>query len=191
MNLTYYFSFLEVCDMITIDLGSVEEYDDALNEFVYHDGGIVRFEYSLKAVYEWEGKWKKAFLKGEATDDELIDFYKHMALDPFDTRFLTNDVINALNKYISNPNTATTFATHGQDGVSGKSKIYTSEEIYANMIVAGVPLEFESRNLNRLLTTLKIISLRNEPPKKMAKQDILKQNTSLNEQRKAMLKTKG
>lgn len=177
--------------MITIDLGSIEEYDADLNEFIYHAGGIVRFEYSLKVVYEWEGKWKKPFLKGESTDEELMDFYKRMALDPFDIRFLTNDLIRTLNEYISNTNTATIFTSHSQDGVSGKSKIYTSEEIYANMIAAGIPLEFENRNLNRLLTTLKIISIRNEPPKKMAKQDILKQNSSLNEQRKAMLKTKG
>ncbi len=179
--------------MLTIDLGVIEEYDNDLNEFVYHEGGIVRFEYSLKALYEWEGKWKKPFLTSNLSDEEYLDFYKTMALDPIDDVFLTNEVVREITKYISSNHTATTFTTQNQakSGPSKGGKYLTAEEIYANMFSAGIDLEFENRNLNRLLTILKIISIHNEPPKKMTKQEVLRQNASLNEQRKAMLNTKG
>jgi len=178
--------------MITIDLGTAEYYDETTNQFMYDKGGIVRFEYSLKAIYNWEGKWQKPFLKGELTQDEVIDFYKTMALDPVEDRFLTDGVQKLLSDYIAQSHTATTFSS-SQNGnqTSSKSKIYTSEELYAMMFAASVPLEFENRNLNRLLVILRIISSHNSPPKKMSKQDILKQNKELNAQRKAQMKSRG
>jgi hypothetical protein len=181
--------------MITIDLGMIEYYDGKSNEFVYDEGGIVRFEYSLKVLYDWESKWRKPFLKGGLTDDEQIDFFMMMALDPIKKEFLTRDVMKTLSDYITDTNTATTFTTLPEDeggkATVNKSKLYTAEEIYALMFSSGIPLEFENRNLNRLLTILRIISTHNTPPKKMSKQDVLKQNASLNAQRKAMLKSKG
>lgn len=162
---------------------------------MYEEGGTVRFEYSLKVVYDWEGKWQKSFLKGELTDDEWFDFYMMMALDPIDEKFMTHEVMDTLAKYIGNSNTATKFSSNqqGQNGNNGstKGKIYTAEELYALMVMANVPLEFEYRNLNRLLVTLRIISSYNNPPKKMSKQDVYRQNASLNAQRKAKLQTKG
>lgn len=179
--------------MLTLNLGVIEEFDDEKNEFEYHTGGIVRFEYSLRAVYDWEGKWKKPFLTSKLSAEEYLDFYKLMALDPIDDMFLTDDVIMEIVKYISDNHTATSFANHtpSKKGPSRGGKHLTAEEIYANMFSAGVSLEFENRNLNRLFTILKVISAHNEQPKKMSKHDILKQNSSLNEQRKAMLNSKG
>lgn len=181
--------------VITINLGTIEYYDDEADRFIYDEGGTVRFEYSLKAIYNWEGKWCKPFLKGKLTDLETIDFYMMMALDPIEERFLTGEVMNILAEYITKSHTATTFSTpdNGQNGnsIASKGKIYTSEELYALMFSAGVPLDFENRNLNRLLVILRIISSYNNPPKKMSKQDILKQNHELNRQRRAQLKSKG
>lgn len=180
--------------MITVDLGTIEYYNDATNEFVYEQGGIVRFEYTLKMVYDWESKWRKPFLKGGLTDEETVDFYKMMALDPIDEKFLTVNVQNLLAEYIKDSQTATTFSTtqNGQNGNSStRPKIYTAEEIYALMFSGGVDIEFENRNLNRLMTILRIISSYNTPPKKMNKQDVLKQNAELNRQRRAQLGTRG
>lgn len=181
--------------MISIELGTFEYFDSENSEFSYEVGGTVRFEYTLKGVYEWESKWKKPFLKGELTERELIDFYMTMALDPIEEKFLTRDVMKKLSDYIKDTNTATTFSIHqeGQNGnnFTSKPKIYTSEELYALMFSAGVPIEFENRNLNRLLVVLRIISNYNSPKKKMSKHDILKQNASINAQRKAKMNTKG
>lgn len=184
--------------MITIDVGDIEYYDSDNNTFEYEKGGIVRFEYSLKALYEWEAKWMKPFLKGtdstHLSDEEIIDFYHKMALDPIDPKFIKGEVLEKLSDYIKRPSTATTFVTHSeskQPKTTGKGKVYTSEEIYSLMFKSGIPLVFEERNLNRLLVILRIISSYNEPPKKMNPQDVLKQNASLNAQRKAQMKTKG
>lgn len=180
--------------MITIDFGTIESFDEESNTFTYDEVGKVRFEYSLKVLYEWEGRWKKAFLneKEVLTNEEIVDFYVKMALDPFDKEYLTKEVMKILAKYISNPNTATKFSSRGPGGSSKTNgKIYTAEEIYARMFTEGIPLEFEHRNLNRLLTILRIISLNNSPPEKMSRADVLSQNAKLNAQRKAKHQTKG
>lgn len=181
--------------MITIDLGTLEYYDSDNNEFRYENGGIVRFEYSLKNIYDWEAKWRKPFLKGGLTNEELLDFCKMMALDPIDERFLTPIIIAKLADYIKDDSTATTFTTFpdGQNGnkTTSRGKVHTAEEIYAIMFSAQVPIEFETRNLNRLLVILRIIGAQNQPPKKMSREDILRQNRELNAQRKAQMKTKG
>jgi hypothetical protein len=161
---------------------------------MYDKCGIVRFEYSLKVIYDWEGKWKKPFLKGGLTEREQIDLYMTMALDPIKEEFLTGEVMNTLADYINDANTATTFSVN-EDGQNGnntnKGKTHTAEELYALMISANVPIEFENRNLHRLLTILRIIDNYNKPPKKMNKQEIFKQNASLNAKRKAQLKSRG
>lgn len=175
---------------ITIDLGEIEFYDSVNNEFIPRKGGVVSFEYSLKALFEWEGKWKKPYLKGGLTNEELVDFYKTMALQPIDSDFITNDVMQILADYIRDTRTATTFTNDGSE-TNSKPKNYTSEELYAIMFNSGIALEFENCNLNRLLVIIRIIASYNSPPKKMPKQEILKQNASLNAQRKAMLNTKG
>lgn len=178
--------------MISIDLGNIEHYDDKTSQFIYESGGIVRFEHSLKTMYNWESKWRKPFLKGELTEQELVDYYMMMALDPIDERFLKIEVMKILAEYIKNTDTATTFSSvqNGQSA-SNRPKIYSAEEIYALMFSSGVDIEFENRNLNRLLIILRIIGTYNDPPKQMSKQDIFKQNASLNAQRKAQMKTKG
>ena len=180
---------------IAIDLGTIEYFDDHTSEFVYEQGGIVRFEYSLKVIYDWESKWRKPFLKGGLTDKEMVDFYKMMALDPISEQFLTIDVQKMIADYITDSHTATTFSTgpEGQNDTKllNQGKVYTSEELYALMFQAQIPIDFENRNLNRLLVVLKIIAAHNNPPKKMSKQDILRQNSELNKQRREQLKTRG
>jgi hypothetical protein len=179
--------------LITIDLGTLEFYDSTTNQFEYLEGGVVRFEYSLTALYNWEGKWKRPFLKGNLSSDEAIDFYKCMALDPIDERFLSAEVMNALSDYIDSSNTATTFSSggHAEDSKATKGKIYTAEELYALMFMAGVDISMETRNLNRLMVMLKIVASYNNPPKKMSKEEIFRQNAKLNAERKAQMKTKG
>lgn len=180
--------------MISIDLGTHEYYDSDKGEFIYDECGIVEFEYSLEAIYKWEAKWKKPFLKGERTDDELLDFYVTMALTPIDKKFITYDVMLELANYITESQTATTFSSHsGQNGDNGtsKAKVYTAEEIYALMFMHGIDLEFEKRNLDRLLTVIRIMGSYNTEPKKMDKEDILKQNALINAERRKKMNTKG
>lgn len=178
--------------MISIDLGEIEYYDPTDNVFYTEECGIVDFEFSLKAIYDWEHKYKKSFLKGNLSPEESIDFYCMMALRPIEPKFLTGNVITTLKDYISDSGTATIFSS-SQNGnkTASKGKIYTAEEIYAIMFMNNIDLEFENRNFNRLMTIIRVIDVYNSPKKKMSKQDIMKQNAELNRQRKAMLNTRG
>lgn len=180
--------------MLTMDLGTKEYFNDDTSEFEYENIGVVRFEYTLKAMYEWEAKWKKPFLRGDRTYDELIDFYKMMALDPISDDAFSHEVVMKLSEYIADPNTATRFSTAGNGqngGGTPRQKDYTAEEIYALMFMNQIPMEFENRNLNRLLAVLRIISNYNSPPQKMSQEDIYKQNRELNKQRREQYKSKG
>lgn len=175
-------------------MGTLEYWNSDTEEFVYDEIGVVRFEYSLKVLYEWEAKWKKPFLSGERTDEELIDFYMMMALDPIKEEALTSDVMIRLSEYVGDSNTATRFSTVGESQNNGNFSIqkdYTAEEIYALMFMNQIPLDFETRNLNRLLVILRIIAAYNSPPKKMSQEEIFKQNRELNRQRRLQYKTKG
>lgn len=181
--------------MISINLGTIEIYDGDSNEFVYEEGGIVRFEYTLKVVYDWEAKWRKPFLKGGLTEEETVDFYMRMALDPIKEAFITGETMMILSEYVKDSNTATTFSEGGEQNstqVNRMGKSYTAEEIYALMFIAQVPMEWENRNLNRLMAVLRIISVYNNPDKKkMSEADILRQNRELNAQRRAQYGTRG
>lgn len=180
--------------MIEIDLGTLEYYDEVENVFHYEEGGVVQFEYSLKAMYDWEAKWKKPFLVGDYTTEELRDFLLKMALAKVDKRFLTRDVMGELTDYIGTTQTATKFseAPSSQNGnKSNIGKIYTAEEIYGLMFMNQIPIEFENRNLNRLLVILRVINNYNQPKKKMSTTDVYEQNRRLNEERKQKYGTKG
>ena len=198
-NIPYFFleSFMEVVPMLIVDLGVLEFFDDEKQEFIYKDGGIAKFEYSLKAIYEWEGKWKKPFLvkdTSQHTNEQMLDLYRTMALTEVPEEFWSNDVYQKINDYIADSQTATIFSNvnGSQNGNTSRSaKINTSEEIYAMMFESGIDISFEERNLNRLLTMLKIIANRQTPPKKMSSQDVMRQNAMLNAKRKAQMKSKG
>src|SRR5699024_11812480 len=105
-------------------------------------------ENHLKVLYTREEKGKKPLLNELEIlpNEEIVDFYVKMALDPFDKEYLTKEVMEILAKYISNPNTATKFSSRGPGGSSKTNgKVYTAEEIYARMFTEGIPLEFEHR----------------------------------------------
>ena len=145
-------------------------------------------------MYDWEAKWRKPFLKGEYDMFELRDFFHMMAIDPVEIKFLTSGVMEKLSDYIGSTQTATTFSrpSNNQNGNNFNiGKIYTAEEIYGLMFMNQIPIEFEHRNLNRLLVVLKVISNYNKPKEKMSRDDILAQNRRLNEERKRKYGTKG
>ena len=169
-------------------------FNEATQEFVSSKEQTLQLEHSLVSVSKWESKWRKPFLSKESkTIEETLDYIRCMTItqnvNPDIYNFLTNDNIKAINDYIDSPMTATTFSELGSK--TGNREIITSELIYYWMIALNVPMECQKWHLNRLLTLIRVCNVKNTPPKKMSRKEIMSRNASLNAARRRKLNTKG
>lgn len=185
--------------MLTITIPGDEQWDPHREEFVQtRKDQTLQLEHSLMSISKWESKWCKPFLRKEPmTDEEITDYVRCMTLtqnvDPQVYRYLTNENIEQVNAYINAPMTATWFSEDKtkKGPAGGRGEQVTNEIIYYWMIALNIPLAWEKRHLNRLLTLIKVCEAKNKPAKKMSKKDILKRNAALNEARRQQLNTKG
>ena len=173
---------------------SPEGWDEEKQMFVEPKMITLRLEHSLVSLSKWESKWCKPFLsKVEKTAEETIDYIKCMTLtqnvDPDVYNHLTADNITQVNKYIEAPMTATTFRE--DNNRKNNREIITSELIYYWMIAQQIPVEFQKWHLNRLLTLIRVCNIKNAPPEKRSKGDIMRQNAALNAARRKQLNSKG
>ena len=180
--------------MLTITIPATEMFNEETQEFFSLKEQTLQLEHSLVSLSKWESKWCKPFLsKTDKTFEETLDYIKCMTI----TQNVGSDVYNRLtrkniediNKYIEAPMTATTFYNDIQKG--GKKETVTSELIYYWMIALNIPMECQKWHLNRLLTLIRVCNVKNTPPKKMGKGDIMRRNAALNAQRRKQLNTKG
>ena len=180
--------------MLRITIPAVEQWDEAKQEFIYTKEQTLSLEHSLVSLSKWESKWCKAFLtKDEKTFEETLDYIKCMTLtqnvDPEVYNYLTNGNIKEINEYIEAPMTATYFSDEKTSKISREQ--VTAELIYYWMIAFNIPFECQKWHLNRLLTLIKVCNIKNQPPKKRSKKDIMSRNAALNAARRKRLNTKG
>ena len=180
--------------MLQITIPATEEWDEARQVFVYAQEQTIQMEHSLISLSKWESKWCKSFFsKQEKTYEETLDYIKCMTL----TQNVKDDVYNRLtrknveeiNKYIEAPMTATYFANDQKAGPS--REVITSELIYYWMIALNIPFECQKWHLNRLLTLIKVCNIKNQPPKKMSRREIMSRNSALNAARRQQMNTRG
>lgn len=182
--------------MLRIEIPIGPEYwDEAKMEFVGPEVQVLELEHSLLSLSKWESKWCKAFLtKQEKTAEETIDYIKCMTLtenvDPEVYNHLTMKNIEQINAYIEAPMTATVFYEDKNKGKTSRETT-TAELIYYWMIALNIPFECQEWHLNRLLTLIRVCNIKNEPPKKMSKRDIMSRNAALNAARRKQLNSKG
>jgi hypothetical protein len=178
---------------IAVPLGP-EGWDEKKREFVKPKIQILQLEHSLVSLSKWESKWCKPFLsKNEKTSEEILDYIKFMTItqnvkpETYDHITIAN--LQEINDYIYAPMTATTFS----EDRSGRHnhETVTSELIYYWMIALNIPFECQKWHLNRLLTLIRVCNIKNAPPKKMSKRDIVSRNAALNAARRKQLNTKG
>lgn len=180
--------------MLEITIPATELYDEKNQEFINVKEQTLRLEHSLVSLAKWESKWNKPFLsKVPKTAEETIDYIKCMTLtqnvDPIVYTFISNENIMKINKYIDSPMTATTF-TEDPNSKPNREQI-TAELIYYWMIALEIPFECQKWHLNRLLTLVRICNIKNQPAKKMSKQDVMARNAALNAARRKQLNSKG
>ena len=179
---------------ITVPL-TPEGWDDEKQEFIKPQEITLQLEHSLVSISKWESKWCKSFIASskKLTDEEILDYVKCMTLnknvpsDVYDK--LTQYNVDAIEKYISAPMTATYFSDSKNAKTSRET--VTSELIYYWMIALNIPFECQKWHLNRLLTLIRVCNIKNQPPKKMNKRDIMRRNSALNAARRKQFNTKG
>lgn len=179
--------------MLELNIKDEEVWDEVKEEFVKTRGCRLKLEHSLVSISKWEAKYHKPYLTTEKTTEETIDYIKFMTLsqnvpDEVYTN-LTPKHISMIEEYINNPMTAATFKNVKKMTSSGE--FITNETIYWWMIKLNIPVEFQKWHLNRLLTLIEFCSLKEQPEKKMSKNEIYSRNAALNAKRKATLKTRG
>ena len=177
--------------MLQITIPSTEKWDESKNEFIQTKAQTLQLEHSLVSLSKWESKWKKIFLsEKEKTYEETLDYVKCMTLtqnvDPEVYYNLTQENIDAINKYIDDKMTATYFTEDKRAGNRSSEQI-SSELIYYWMIALNIPFECQKWHLNRLLTLIKVCNIKNQPPKKMSKRDALRRQSSINAARRQRL----
>ena len=180
--------------MLTIKIPDTEYYNEETSQFVSVKERTIDLEHSLVSLSKWESKWCKPFLgKDQKTNEEIRDYIRCMVID----RNVSDNILYALNKeqekqivdYIDAKMTATTISDVAE--ASKSREIITSEIIYYWMISLNIPFECQKWHLNRLLTLIRVCSIKNAPPKKMGRNSVLSRNRQLNAARKQQLNTRG
>lgn len=171
-----------------------EGWDEEKQEFVPPKEQVLQLEHSLVSLSKWESKWHKPYLSSKnLTLEESLDYVRCMTLtknvDPSVYNSLTRDNIKQIGDYIHDPMTATTI--NELTNSKPNNKILTAEVIYSYMIAYGIWLECEKWHLNRLIMLIRVCNIENQPPKKMSKNEILRQQAELNAARRKQFKTKG
>jgi len=180
--------------MLQITIPAVELWDERKQEFVTTKEQTLQLEHSLVSLSKWESKWCKPFLtKQEKNFEEILDYIKCMTItqnvDPEVYNYLTKENIEEINKYIEAPMTATYFSDD-KTAKPSREQI-TAELIYYWMIALNIPFECQKWHLNRLLTLIKVCNIKNQPPKKRSRKEIMSRNAALNAARRKRLNTKG
>lgn len=172
--------------MLKITIPGREQFKPDTQEFITTKEITITLEHSLISLSKWESKWHKPFLSrgSDITTEELIDYIRCMTItpnvDPVVYYSLTQKEIDKINDYIADPMTATTFRNVDQ---KHSREIITSEIIYYWMIASGIPMECEKWHLSRLLTLIRVVNIKSQPPKKMSKKETAARNAALNRQR--------
>ena len=180
--------------MLRITIPATEQWDESKEEFVYTKEKTLQLEHSLVSLSKWESKWCKPFLfTPDKTDEEVTDYIRCMTLtqnvDPEVYNCLTVENIREIDEYIRSPQTATTFKETKTS--KRNQEIVTAEIIYYWMSALQIPFECRKWHLNRLLTQIRVNSIKNAPPSKVSKRETISQYAALNAARKKQLNTKG
>lgn len=179
--------------MLQITIPAMNDlWDERNQQFLSIKETTIQLEHSLLSISKWESKWNKSFINTkDKTEEELIDYIKCMTItknvDPNIYVCLTAENIQEIVNYINAPMTATTIRDTGKSN----HEIVTSELIYYWMISLNIPVKFEKWHLNRLITLIRVCSVKNQPAKKMSRGEIMQRNAALNAARKKRWNTKG
>lgn len=157
--------------MLEIDVAMEESYDEERGKFVVTKSFRVRLEHSLVSASKWESLWKEAFLgKKEKTTPQTLSYIKFMILNdelpPGVFHKLVESHSAVIEAYISDEMTATKLYSD-PNAPQGRETV-TTELIYYWLISLNIPWEAQHWHLNRLVTLIRTVNLKNTPKRKMS-----------------------
>lgn len=173
--------------MLELIIPGAECFNEATSEFYQEADTVLRLEHSLYAIAMWEAKWKKPFLgareKDRKTVIEFEDYVRCMTLNQDDVnpliyKTLRQEDYERIKEYMTDSMTATWFREDPNQRPS--REIVTSELVYYWMVALEIPFECQYWHFNRLMTLIRIASIKSQPSKKMSQADILRQNHAAN-----------
>lgn len=185
--------------MLEIKISDQEFYNEETGTFINIPAQTLRLEHSLVSLSKWESKWHKPFLTNkDKTDEELIDYIRCMTItqnvpDIVFELGVNGSLMTLISEYINDPMTATTF---GDKNNRPSREVITAEIIYYWMIAFNIPIECQRWHLNRLLTLVKICSLKaleqnqGKKRRRLSSDDIRTRN-ELNAKRRAAMNSSG
>jgi hypothetical protein len=181
--------------VLQITIPAAEAWDESRQEFVGVKEQTLQLEHSLVSLSKWESRWHKAFLsKNDKTEEELRDYIRCMTLtqnvNPNVYQFLTNENLSQIKEYIDDPMSATVINSTPSGNKSSR-EVVTSELIYYWMITLNIPPEYQKWHLNRLLKLIEVCNIKNTPPKKRSKSEIMRSNAALNAARRRQYGSRG
>lgn len=174
--------------MLEITVPPSDKWDEEKSVFIIFPGEVLLLEHSLASISKWESFTEKPFLaKADKTHEDIVEYIRFMCISPvnhpevFDN--LSDANFDAISKYINLKMTATWFKEDAPSRPTGE--IVTSEIVYHWMIALNVPMECQYWHFARLLTLVRVLNIKNAPPKKQDRQSMAQQRRALNEQRMA------
>lgn len=179
--------------MLTIEIVIEEGFDEEKEEFVAANVVVIELEHSLASLSKWESIHEKPFLSRESkTPQEMMSYIVCMTLTPNVSAEIYNKLseenVAQIDQYINSRQTATTFSNIGEER---SREIVTAEVIYYWMTAMQIDWQAQYWHLNRLLTLVRVVNLKNAPKKKMSSGEIASRNRELNAMRRAQLGTTG
>lgn len=173
-------------------------WDEDKEEFVKTSKDYtILIEHSLISVSKWESIYHKPFLASEKDYDMVKTYIKCMSINSVPDEVydrITPENINEVTEYIEDPQTATWFSdklgAHSKGRMSGSGEVITAEIVYCWMTQMNIPVQFEKWHLNRLLTLIRVISIKNDPKGSTTKMSP-SERRALNKARQAKYHTRG
>jgi len=179
--------------VLSVALGE-EQFDDETQKFITPEHYTLLLEHSLISLSKWEAKFEKAFLgPKEKTSEETVWYIRAMCVSPdvppVAFEILSPENLDEINAYVNAKMTATTFSD--KENAKKSRELITAEIIYYWMIALNIPLEWENRHLNQLMTLIRVCNQKNQPAKKMGTGEALARQRELNEQRRKQTGSRG
>lgn len=161
--------------MLTITIEGPEVYDRETNVFSRPDDVEVEFEHSLVSLSKWESKYQIPFMDNpNKTKEQVQDYVKLMVVTPS----ISDEVLErltvknyaAIEAYINSPETATTFPPGPPE--KGPVERVTAELVYYWMTAFQINWEAQYWHLNRLMTLIRVCSVKQNPPKQRSQREL-------------------